>query len=317
MWLAATAIVFSFMSGIVHTYYAVLLAPAVAALVGAGVVELWRLRERSWVGGVLFGGAVLATSAWAWVLLERTPTFAPGLGTLILVVGTVGAVALAIPAAPSRRRLAQAAVVAVIAAMLAGPAAYAADTMGTALSGGDPAAGPEVAGSFGRPGDGGPLGADGAPVGGGAPGGLADGQRSGDGGLRPPSGVGPSGGPGGEATDAALLDYLVANRGDATWLVAVSGSGSAAPIQLATGIPVMAMGGFSGGDDAPTIEAFRAYVASGELRFVLIGGSRGGGPGGFGGSGQVTSWVTANCAAVDVGSGTAGTLYDCAATGGV
>ena len=57
-WFAVHALVFSFMSGIVHTYYAVALAPAVAALVGAGVVELWRLRERSWVGGLVLGGTV-------------------------------------------------------------------------------------------------------------------------------------------------------------------------------------------------------------------------------------------------------------------
>jgi hypothetical protein len=80
--------------------------------------------------------------------------------------------------------------------------------------------------------------------------------------------------------------------------VAVSGSGSAAPIQLASGLPVMTMGGFSGGDDAPTVAALQAYVESGELRFVLVGG--GGGPGGFGvsgGSGDVGSWVGANCTA--------------------
>ena len=109
----------------------------------------------------------------------------------------------------------------------------------------------------------------------------------------------------------------MANRGDATWLVAVSGSGSAAPIQLATGQPVMSMGGFSGSDASPTLEALQRYVASGELRFVLIGsgpsgpGGSGGpaGPGGFGGgSSEIRSWVTGTCTPVDIG-GT--TIYDC------
>jgi len=164
--------------------------------------------------------------------------------------------------------------------------------MGTALAGGDPSAGPVVTGSFGGPG------------GAGRPGGLPDG--------------GGPGGFGGGAADTAVVDYLVANRGDATWLVAVSGSGSAAPIQLASGLPVLAMGGFNGGDDAPTLEAFTAYVTSGELRFVLVGGNGpgGGGFGGSGGSSQVSSWVGANCAAVDAGAGNGAALYDCAAAAG-
>ena len=291
-WFVVHAVVFSFMSGIVHTYYAVALVPAVAALVGAGVVESWQLRQRSWVGGLLLGGAVLASAVWAWALLQRTPVFAPGLGVAILGIGTLCAVILAIPPAARRQRLSQATVAVALAVLLAGPAAYAFDTMGTALAGGDPSAGPVVTGSFGGPG------------GAGRPGGL-------------PDGGGPGGFAGG-AADTAVVDYLVANRGDATWLVAVSGSGSAAPIQLASGLPVLAMGGFNGGDDAPTLEAFTAYVTSGELRFVLVGGNGpgGGGFGGSGGSSQVSSWVGANCAAVDAGAGNGAALYDCAAAAG-
>jgi hypothetical protein len=120
-------------------------------------------------------------------------------------------------------------------------------------------------------------------------------------------------------TDGAILDYLVANQGDATWIVAVSGSGSAAPIQLSTGLPVMSMGGFNGGDDAPTLETFRSYLTSGKLRFVLVGGDQDGfgrGPGGSGGSSEVGSWASANCSTVDVGSTAGATLYDCAAAAG-
>src|SRR6202035_909420 len=41
-WLLVTAAVFSFMSGIIHPYYTVALAPAIGALVGIGAVMLWR-----------------------------------------------------------------------------------------------------------------------------------------------------------------------------------------------------------------------------------------------------------------------------------
>ena len=299
-WLATHIVVFSFMSGIVHTYYAVVLVPAIAALVGAGAVELWRLRSRSWVGGVLLAVCVAMSAAVAWALLERTPDFVPGLAWVVLGVGGFAAILLAVPAGraaavPDRRRLGFVGAGLAAIALAAGPAAYAVDTMRTAYGGGDPSAGPSAAGA----------------------GGFGSGR---------PAQIGPGvaglpGGPGGSGgtTDQALLDYLVANRGDATWLVAVNGSGSAAPIQLATGEPVMAMGGFSGSDATPTLADFQAYVASGKVRFVLLGGGGpgGGGFGGFGGfagsagAGQVDTWVSSTCTAVDVGSTSGGTLYDC------
>ena len=43
-WLLVTGLTFSFMAGIIHPYYTVALAPAVGALVGLGVVTLWRDR---------------------------------------------------------------------------------------------------------------------------------------------------------------------------------------------------------------------------------------------------------------------------------
>ena len=114
-------------------------------------------------------------------------------------------------------------------------------------------------------------------------------------------------------TSTSLVDYLVANKGNATWIVAVNGSQEAGSIELASGEAVMAMGGFSGSDPAPTLAQLQEYVRSGQLRYILIGG--GGGPGGgFGGSGSssIASWVAANGTVVNV-SGGFGTLYDLAA----
>src|SRR5439155_7344486 len=41
-WFVTAAVVFSFASGIMHTYYLSALAPATAGLVGAGALALWR-----------------------------------------------------------------------------------------------------------------------------------------------------------------------------------------------------------------------------------------------------------------------------------
>lgn len=313
LWFGVHALVFSFMSGIIHPYYTVTLAPAVAALAGAGVVDLWRSRSRV-VGRLLLVGAIAATAWWSRELLARTPDFAPGLGVAVLAVAVPAGALLLVPPARIRfGRLPPALMSVALAALLAGPAAYAVETIGTAHAGGDPAAGPRAAaggpGAF--PGDtGGP-----GRLPGGGPGRLP-------GGL--PGGLPGSGGPSGASlfgqaiSDDVLIGYLVANRGDATWIVAVAGSQQAGSIGLASGLPVMAMGGFMGADPAPTLEELRGYVASGRLRYVLVGGFGPGGRAGPGGSSDVASerdaWVTDSCAVVDYG-GSSGTLYDCAGAG--
>ena len=46
LWAVVHVVVFSLMTGIVHPYYAVAIAPAAAALTGGGLWELWRARDR-------------------------------------------------------------------------------------------------------------------------------------------------------------------------------------------------------------------------------------------------------------------------------
>jgi len=297
LWLAVHVVVFSFMSGIIHSYYVVAMAPAIGALVGGGVVELWAMRARSpqrpWAGLVLAGG-LLATAATAWLLLTETPDFVPGLAIGVAALTAAVALVIALPARLVQRRVQLVAVGLGIAVLLAGPAAYALDTMATGYSGGDPSAGPQVASTDGRgghPGAGGFAGGGGASTGGFGGGGLAGGLG------------------GGDAVSSALTDYLVANRGSATWIVAVTSANQAGSIELATGLPVVAMGGFTGSDPAPTLPQLQSMVASGQLRFVIIGG-RGGGPGGGNSTlSAIDAWVQANGTPV---SSVSSNLYDLA-----
>jgi 4-amino-4-deoxy-L-arabinose transferase-like glycosyltransferase len=307
LWLAVHALVFSFMSGIIHSYYAVAMAPAIGALVGAGAVDLWALRARTRFGGLALAGTILVSAALAWQLLGRTPDFAPGLGLSILACGTLVAVILAVPGTLARRRTQLAAAGLGLAVLLAGPAAYALDTMATAYAGGDPSAGPATAA-------GGPLDG-GGPGGSGAAAGLG---RTGSGAPAGPVGAfvaGSGAGDGGGRSDPALIAYLLANRNGATWIVATTSANAAGSIQLASGEPVMAMGGFSGSDPAPTLAQFKALVASGQLRYVLVNGGGGfGGPGGGrgGSTSEIDAWVASVGTAVDYG-GSGGTLYDLSA----
>jgi 4-amino-4-deoxy-L-arabinose transferase-like glycosyltransferase len=312
-WLLVTGLVFSFMQGIFHAYYTVALAPAVAALVGMGATTLWRLREHP-PARYLLAGSVAATGLWSFVLLRRTPDWHPWLAPLVLVAG-VGAAVLLV-GLPWRGRAAAAVAAAALLVALAGPAAYAVDTAATPHGGAIPSAGPTVAGGFGR----GPR----AGFGGGAPPGF-DGraQRGPDGGM-PFGGQGgpggtPQGGPGGGTrgglggllnggTPSAELVALLRQGGDGyDWAAATVGANSAAGIQLATGEPVMAIGGFNGSDPAPTLEQFQRYVAEGRIHWFVGGGGFGGSQGGSDAARQIRAWVEQSFTATTVG-GT--TVYD-------
>jgi 4-amino-4-deoxy-L-arabinose transferase-like glycosyltransferase len=316
-WFVVTAVVFSYMSGIIHSYYAVALAPAIAALVGAGLVDLWGVRLRIWLGGIAVGIVCLGSAWFGATLLDRTPGFVPGLGPVAIALA---ALALLVLVGMSLPALAEMAVVKKIALAAAGvgvfatllaPAAYAIDTTGIAYGGGDPHPGPGTTTTLaGAPGGG--VLPGGSLTGGGPGGSLAGGPPTS--GQQATGLPGDGGGLGGNSSDTALLNYLVANRGSATWIVAADSAQEAGSIELATGLPVMAMGGFTGSDPAPTLAQLEGYVASGKLRFVLESGGTGGGLGG-GGLGSDTSsardsGVTSTCKLVSYGG--SATLYDCA-----
>ena len=89
-------------------------------------------------------------------------------------------------------------------------------------------------------------------------------------------------------------------------------SNNAAGYQLASGEPVMAIGGFNGTDPAPTLAQFEKYVAEGKIHYFIAGG--GGSAVALGGAGgssddasQITSWVESHFTAETVGGVT---VYD-------
>ncbi|MFJ5608014.1 ArnT family glycosyltransferase [Streptomyces sp. NPDC093221] len=112
----------------------------------------------------------------------------------------------------------------------------------------------------------------------------------------------------GTQVSSAMKKLLLTDSGDYTWVAAAIGSQNQASYQLATGKPVMSIGGFNGSDPSPTLAQFQKYVAAGKIHYFLGGGQGGGG--GMGGSGTasaITTWVEAHYTAKTVG-GT--TVYD-------
>ena len=280
-WLVVTGAVFSFMDGIIHPYYTVALAPAVAALVGICTAELWR--GRRFRGPRLTLAAMSAsTGVWAFILLDRAPDWFPWLRWVVLVVSVVTAAVIAAGAHRLGRWAVGVAAAALVAAAAA-PAAYAVQTASHISTGPGTMSGPAAA------------------------------QHGGPGGPDGPGGPRGRGGPARSIADNAELQAMLTAT-DTRWAAAGVGSMGTADLALRTGASVMAIGGFTGGDDSPTLEQFQGYVADGQVRYFIASdrgpggpGSPGGPGGGSGASTEITEWVEQTFTPVDVG-GT--TVYD-------
>ena len=166
-WLLVTGALFSFAQGIIHPYYTVALAPAVGALIAIGVVTLWRRRTSS-VARIMLGLAIGITAIWAFVLLDRTPTWLPPLRWAVLVVGLMAAAGVTVRIVRARR-IALAIGLGGLATGLVAPTAVAIETAATPHSGAIPSAGPPASTAGFGPG-GGPAGGRSPGTTGGLPG---------------------------------------------------------------------------------------------------------------------------------------------------
>ncbi|NYG36111.1 ArnT family glycosyltransferase [Janibacter alkaliphilus] len=332
-WLLVTLLTFSFMAGIFHEYYTVALAPAIGALVGMGVADMWDLRHRL-VGRLVLAAALAATAVWGFVLLSRTTEYGSWLRFTVLALGLATA-ALIVVADRLHRRTAPVLVAAALVAALAGPTAYTVTTLSEGHSGSIVTAGPSTGGGMGGGPGGGAGGGAGGPGGGTPPGGTQDGTTQG---MTPPStqdgtsqdgttqgtapgGTGQTGTPqAGGGGMGGLLDAstpstevvaaLSADSDEYTWVAAAVGSQSAAGLQLGTELPVMSIGGFNGSDPSPTLEEFQQYVADGEIHYLLASSGMGGMGGSDGGSdsgSEILEWAAASYTEVTIGSQT---FYD-------
>ncbi|WIY04885.1 glycosyltransferase family 39 protein [Amycolatopsis mongoliensis] len=261
-WLVVTTLVFSYMSGIIHPYYTVALAPGIAATLGISARELWRGRA-NFAARTVLAVLLAVTAVWGFVLLARTPDWQPWIRYTLLVLGAAGVSALLFGADRLRRTGPAVAVLGLCGALL-GTASFTLATAATAHSGGTPSSGPAVASGRGF-----------------GPGRFEEGQA-----------------------DTAVIDLLKTTT--TKWAAAQSGAMQSAGLALSSGRPVLAIGGFSGSDPAPTLAQFQQYVADGDIHYYVAGG-RGGFGGGRGTSGEIQTWVEQNFASQTAGSTT---VYD-------
>jgi 4-amino-4-deoxy-L-arabinose transferase-like glycosyltransferase len=121
-----------------------------------------------------------------------------------------------------------------------------------------------------------------------------------EGGQGPMPGVGPAP----NTPDPQLVAMLRSTS--RRWSAATVGAQGSGALALASGTAVMGIGGFSGGDPAPTLDAFRAHVAAREVRWFVDDDPdvQRSGPEN---SSEIVSWVRENFESTTVGGRT---VYD-------
>jgi len=235
-WLLTCVVFFSMVSGIFHAYYAIMLAPALGAMVGIGFGQLYNWGKNSnWVLVGLIASVVITLGfqifaatqydEFAWWMLGTGILL--GLGILLMSV--------------SRR----AAYAVILSAALVIPAYWSVMTVTNGSNNNLPTA-------------------------------YEGQNRNGQDGFlaSPPQNDGGNRG-GDRSVNAELLAYLEANTQGMKYLIAVPSSQQGAQYVIETGRGVLYMGGFSGGDEVVTVDDLKELVANGDLRYILYGGDRG------------------------------------------
>ncbi len=251
-WLLVGAAFFS-VAGFFHEYYLALIAPPLAALVGIGAVELWRLaKSQPWKAIMLLLGAAGVTlffQVFTAAAFERDVWWLPA----TFVIFVAGALLLLAVANVERlgSRVTLAGFSCVVSACLITPGIWSGLTML------NPTENQSLPAAYA-------------------------GQSSGV----------PN--RGGIQVNKNLLDYLQANTQQNKFLVAVPSSMQGADYVLASGRPVLYLGGFMGMDQVVTSEQLSQLVASGALRYIYWDARQGS----MGSRSNLSPWIQANCISV-------------------
>ena len=247
-WLVVTMLCLSFMKGTVHSYYAVALAPAVAACIAVGGREVFA-RRSSLLWRVVLGAAICVSGVWSFrVLTTPASGWMPWLKWVCAIAAVLGAMTfVAAPAWGARaRRVAVTGLVVGVLGGLGGTSAYTFATMASGHNGSMPTAGPALAGARGGMGSmgsapGGAQGAPGGSTGSAGPAGSGTTGSSGAAGQAPsgtkpsgtaPSGAAPSSGSSGSASGAASSGGSAASSGSSS---EAGASGSTTDTQRSAG----------------------------------------------------------------------------------
>ena len=230
-WFLTCAVVFSFSTGVIHTYYMSLIGPPLACLAGIAAVLMWRGVTQGALHPVWLAVCFALTATWQITIVAGHREWLMPLGTAI-AVSTVLAIPGLLPRVTGRGgKVAITSAFFAVIALLAGPVGWSAMPALAPTGNMIPIADPIL---------------------------IADRDRRGPSPADDPFGV------------ARLASFLESNWSGEEFLVAVPEVHLAAPIIITTGSPVMAIGGFHG-IPIISKHRLVQMIEAGRIRYVLLG----------------------------------------------
>ncbi|MEC3797220.1 glycosyltransferase family 39 protein [Bacillus velezensis] len=235
-WLVPIAGFFS-VAEFFHHYYLIMLAPPIAALVGAGWVALVHLyrKQAGWKTWLLPAAILVTTGFELFILRNYNDQIGAGWSIGVGVIGAVAAIALFV-FKQRQKPLSYYVSLAALLVLMVMPIYWASTPL---LYGGNsslPETGPQLASTSGKG-----MGMDNASV------------------------------------NTKLIKYLEKHNAGADYLFATTDSNTAAPYIIKTKKAVMAIGGYSGSDPAITLTQFKKLVKEGKVKYFLASGMGKGG----------------------------------------
>ncbi|MCY8208293.1 glycosyltransferase family 39 protein [Bacillus subtilis] len=235
-WLVPIAGFFS-VAEFFHHYYLIMLAPPIAALVGAGWVALVHLyrNQTGWKAWLLSGAIIATTGFELFILRNYNDQIGAGWSIGVGVIGVLSAIALLL-FKQRQKPFSYYVSLAALLALLVMPIYWASTPLLYGGNSSQPETGPQLASTSGK------------------------GMRMSD-----------------ATVNEKLVNYLEENNSGAEYLFATTDSNTAAPYIIKTKKAVMTIGGFSGSDPAITLTQFKKLVKEGKVKYFLASGRGRGG----------------------------------------
>jgi 4-amino-4-deoxy-L-arabinose transferase-like glycosyltransferase len=235
MWLVTMYVFFS-VASFFHQYYLSMLAPAICALVGIGLVAMWRDYRRGDGRKWLLPIALLVTAVVQLWILIFYPAWAGWLAPIVFGFCAVVAIAHTVGILLPHWHINTSPFIAIgLLALLLAPTTWSVFSVWQGSSGALPSAGPPSTtgpSTFG-------LNFNSLNI---------------------------------ETADPKLIRYLEAQQGNTRFLVATLNAAIAEPFILTTGKPVMVLGGFLGTDPILTVQQLQTLIKNNTVRFFYLQG---------------------------------------------
>ena len=272
MWFLPVFVYFSFNTGTFHSYYLTMLAPPTAALAGIGITSMWGFyREGGWKSWLL-PAALLVNGGIQLLVASYFTSYSSIVKVLMICIAVLciipsiilGALNVLKSIKTSRQnemmRMKRILVGISIVGLLITPLTGSSQVLFNKLNGSFPEAGLQLLSSKQQSGPG----------------------QQGDSKGNPQDNI--------SGSDSKLIEFLLKNKTNEKYLLVVSSSTDASDIILNTGEAVMSLGGFMGNNKAITLDEFKKLVKNGDIRYVMVGDSKGGNSS----SSEIMSWVQQN-----------------------